>query len=86
MCSKTHDLRGRCGTRQAEDTDMSRRSTTTTSPGSTSRSYVASMRSSAQVSDANTMAPLARRPITRGLKPNGSRTARSLSAVRNSSE
>uniref|UniRef100_A0A0A9E9K1 Amidophosphoribosyltransferase n=1 Tax=Arundo donax TaxID=35708 RepID=A0A0A9E9K1_ARUDO len=38
MCSKTHDLRGRCGTRHAEDTDMSRRSTTTTSPGSTSRS------------------------------------------------
>nr|CAB3474944.1 unnamed protein product [Digitaria exilis] len=44
------------------------------------------MRSSAQVSDANTTAPLGRRPITRGRKPNGSRTAKTLSAVRNSSE
>ncbi|VAH82371.1 unnamed protein product [Triticum turgidum subsp. durum] len=86
MCSNTHDLRGRCGTRQAEDTDISRRSTTITSPGSTSRSYTASMRSSAQVSDANTTAPLGRRPMTSGRKPNGSRTAKSLSAVRKSSE
>nr|ACR36182.1 unknown [Zea mays]ACR36550.1 unknown [Zea mays] len=44
------------------------------------------MRSSAQVSDENTTAPLGRRPITRGRKPNGSRTAKSLSAVMNNSE
>src|SRR2546423_542255 len=60
-------------------------SATTISPGSTSRSSFASMRSKAQVSLANTGAPRSF-PRTKGRKPSGSRTAMIESWVRNKSE
>ena len=53
---------------------------TTISPGSTSRSKVAPIRSSAQVSLAATQAP-SRRPSESGRKPLGSRAAISASLV-----
>ena len=61
------------------------RSTTTSSPGSTSRTYSASIRSRAQVSEAMIVAPSSR-PMTSGRKPQGSRAATSASGVRNRSE
>ena len=54
------------------------------SPGSTSRTYSASIRSNAHVSDATHHASSSL-PRTSGLKPRGSRTATSALGVRNSS-
>src|SRR6202171_5700919 len=53
-------------------------STTTISPGSISRMYSASMRSSAHVSLAKMVAPLRSRPSTSGRKPSGSRAAEAV--------
>jgi hypothetical protein len=50
------------------------------SPGSTSRSYVAPMMSSAQVSDANTTAS-PNLPMASGRHPRGSRTASIVSPI-----
>ena len=55
------------------------------SPGSTSLTYCASIRSNAQVSDASTQAS-PKRPSARGRKPRGSRIAISSAGVRNSIE
>ena len=59
--------------------------TTSTSPGSTSRTYVAPMRSSAQVSEHTTTAS-PRRPSASGRNPCGSLTAIIRSRVRRISE
>ena len=55
-------------------------STTTISPGSTSRRYLAPKLSRAQVSEAKMMAP-SFSPMHRGRNPSGSRTAISLVAL-----
>ncbi|GBE04321.1 hypothetical protein BMS3Abin09_01254 [bacterium BMS3Abin09] len=52
----------------------------TISPGSTSRIYLAPIRSKAHVSDATTYDP-STSPMLRGLNPNGSRIANSSSSV-----
>ena len=78
MCSKMQKSRARA--RNGRRLRSRPRRITTTSPGSTSRSKLAPIRSSAQVSLATTQAP-SRRPSESGRKPCGSRAAISASPV-----